>query len=121
MPDRVLIQDLLLRAIIGINDDERKNLQDVVINIVLETDTRAAARSDCIEDALNYRSIAKQVIALVEGSQFFLVERLAEEIARLCLKDPRVQRVTVRVEKPGALRFVRSVGVEITRSREIAA
>lgn len=120
MADLILIRDLLVRAIIGVNDDERANRQDVLLNIALEADTHPAAASDDIAEAVNYRTIAKAVIALVEGSQCYLVERLAQQIADLCLRDVRVQAVTVRVEKPGALRFARSVGVEIRRTQEIA-
>lgn len=115
--DRVFIRDLLLRAIVGINDDERVKKQDVVVNIELETDCRPAAASDAIDDAINYRDIAKDTIDLVEGSSFYLVEKLAEEIARLCLVDPRVVRVKVTVEKPMAVRFAKSVGVSIERNR----
>jgi len=118
MSDRILIQDLLLRAIIGINPEERRNRQDVLININLYADTRAAGLSDDIADAVNYRTITKRVIALVEGSQFYLVEKMAAEIAAICLEDPRVERARVRVEKPGALRFARSVGLEIERGRD---
>ncbi|MBN1934920.1 MAG: dihydroneopterin aldolase [Anaerolineae bacterium] len=117
MLDQIQIHDLLLRTIIGINDEERRNKQDVLINITLWADTHAAGESDAIDDAVNYRTIAKRVIALVEGSQFFLVEKMAAEIVAICLDDPRVERARVRVEKPGALRFARSVGVEIERDR----
>ena len=118
MTDQIQIKDLHLRTIIGINEQERRNRQDVLINITLYTDTRAAGRSDDIDDAVNYRTITKQIIELVEGSSFFLVEKMAAEIAAICLADPRVERARVRVEKPGALRFARSVGVEIERARE---
>lgn len=118
MSDLILIRDLLLRAIIGINPEERRNRQDVRINVTLYADTRAAGLSDDIADAVNYRTITKRVIALVEGSQFYLVEKMASEIAAICLEDPRVERARVRVEKPGALRFARSVGVEIERGRD---
>ena len=117
MTDRIEIKDLLIRAIIGVNDDERENRQDVIINISLETDTQAAGRTDDVSDAVNYRTITKQVIELVERSEYFLVEKMAEQIANLCLEDKRVERVQVSVEKPGALRFARSVGVAIERSR----
>jgi FolB domain-containing protein len=117
MTDQILIKDLLLRTIIGINDEERRDRQDVLLNITLFADTRAAGASDDIEDAVNYRTIAKRAIQLVEGSRFFLVEKLAAEIVAICLEDPRVERARVRVEKPGALRFARSVGVEIERGR----
>ncbi len=118
MRDVIEIRDLHLRTIIGINDWERKDRQDVLINLRLFTDTRAAGRSDRIDDALNYRTLTKAVIALVEGSRFYLVERLAEEIARLCVVEFGVPEVEVQVEKPGALRFARSVGVRIRRRRE---
>ncbi|QDT63706.1 dihydroneopterin aldolase [Calycomorphotria hydatis] len=117
MPDQVLIKNLLLRAIIGINPDEREKKQDVVINIALDTDTKPAAISDDIADAVNYRTIAKQVIDLVENSDYFLVEKMAEEIANICLADDRVERVFVKIEKPTAVRFAESVGVAITRER----
>jgi FolB domain-containing protein len=117
MRDKIQIKDLLLRAIIGINDEERRNKQDVLINMVLYADMRVAGASDEIEDAVNYRTITKRVIKLVEGSRFYLVEKMAAEIAAICLEDPRVERAIVRVEKPGALRFARSVGVEVERSR----
>ncbi|MCA9184360.1 MAG: dihydroneopterin aldolase [Pirellulaceae bacterium] len=118
MGDIVEIKDLLLRTIIGTNDDERINRQDVLINIKMTTDTRTAGQSDDIEHTVNYRTVTKQVIQLVEHSSFLLVERLAEEIAAICLQTPRVEAVRVSVEKPGAVRFARSVGVTIDRVRE---
>jgi len=117
MTDQVQIKDLFLRTIIGINEEERRNRQDVLINIVLYADTTAAGASDDIDDAVNYRTIIKRVIKLVEESEFYLVEKMAAEIAAICLEDPRVEEVSVWVEKPGALRFARSVGVEIHRTR----
>jgi dihydroneopterin aldolase/D-erythro-7,8-dihydroneopterin triphosphate epimerase len=117
MSDRIQIVDLALRTIIGINQQERRERQDVLINITLTADTRAAGISDDIADAVNYRTIAKRVIAMVEASSFCLVEKMAAEIAAICLEEPRVECARVRVEKPGALRFARSVGVEIERCR----
>lgn len=122
MTDRIHIKDLLLRGIVGINDEERRNRQDILINITLDADTRPAGRSDAIEDAVNYRTITKRVIRMVEASRFYLVERLAAEVAAICMADPRVEVARVLLEKPGALRFARSVGVEIVRSRaDVAA
>lgn len=118
MADTIEIRDLLLRTIIGVNPEERVNRQDVLINVWLTTDTRPAARSDDIQHAVNYRTIAKQIIDFVEQSQFHLVERLAEEVAALCLRDARVTHVRVSVQKPAALRFAASVGVTIERPRE---
>mgnify|MGYP001057977471 CR=1 FL=1 len=117
MTDQIQIKDLLLRTIIGINEEERLKRQDVLINIVLYADTRAAGASDAIDDAVNYRTITKRVIRLVEESDFYLVEKMAAEIAAICLEDPLVESARVRVEKPGALRFAGSVGVEIYRTR----
>jgi dihydroneopterin aldolase/D-erythro-7,8-dihydroneopterin triphosphate epimerase len=115
--DRIEIHDLLLRCIVGINESERRNKQDVLINIVMWTDTVPAAASDNIEETVNYRTVTKQIIEFVEASEFFLVERLVEGIADICLDEPRVEQVQVSLEKPGALRFARSVGVTILRGR----
>ena len=115
--DRIKITDLHLRAIIGINPDERKNLQDVLINIVLYVDSRPAAKSDDISDSANYRTITKEIIKLVESSRFYLIEKLASEIAAICLKSQQVETVSVNVQKPTALRFAKSVGITIERSK----
>jgi D-erythro-7,8-dihydroneopterin triphosphate epimerase len=114
--DRIYIRDLMLRCVIGIFPHERKQKQDVIINLVLEGDFAKAGRTDDIADAVNYKTIKQNVVRLVEKSSFKLVERLASEIARICLKDKRVRRVTVTLDKPGALRFARSVAVELTRA-----
>jgi FolB domain-containing protein len=116
--DKILIRDLLLRGIIGINDWERTEKQDILINITLEVDLEKPSRSDNIDDTLNYRTLTKDIIDLVESSSFFLVEKLAAAIADLCLKSSMVEKVNVRVEKPMALRFAKSVGVEIERRNE---
>jgi dihydroneopterin aldolase/D-erythro-7,8-dihydroneopterin triphosphate epimerase len=117
--DQVLIKDLLLRGIVGINDEERVNRQDILVNVVMWADTSAAAQSDDIADAVNYRTVAKRIIAHVEEGQPMLVERLVQEIADTCFDaDARVQEVEVTVEKPGALRFARSVGITIHRTRQ---
>ncbi len=113
--DRIEIKDLLLRCIIGLNETERKNKQDVLINIVMWTDIRQAAAQDDIDATVNYRTVTKRVIEHVEASQYFLVETLVERLADICLQDSHVARVEVSVEKPGALRFARSVGVRIVR------
>jgi len=115
--DRIHIKDLLVRCIVGVNPEERREKQDVIIGITLYADYRKAGQSDSIEDAVNYKAVKQKVLATVQPSQFFLIERLAERIAEICLEDARVQRVRVSVEKPGALRFARSVGVEIVREQ----
>jgi FolB domain-containing protein len=115
--DQVIIKDLLVRGIIGINDWERVTVQNILINIVLFADLQAAGISDDITDCVNYRTVAKKVQYHAENAKRFTVEALAGDIARICLEDSRVQKVRVRVEKPGAVRFASSVGVEIERSR----
>ncbi len=117
MMDRIRICDLLVRCILGINDGERREKQDVLINLTIYTDLRKAGKSDRIEDTVDYRALKKRVLAMVESSQFFLEEALADAVAELCLATPGVEQVEVRVEKPNALRFARSVAVEITRRR----
>lgn len=116
--DRILIKDLLLRCIIGINQEERREKQDVVINITLFTDLRLSGKTDRFEDTVDYRAIKKKIIGAAENSNFLLIEALAQHVADMCLKDSRVNRVIVSVEKPGALRFARSVAVEIERERD---
>ena len=115
--DLIHIRDLLLRGVIGINDWEREVRQDILINITLTADLSQAAASDDIEDTVNYRTVTKRVIEYVESQEPFTVENLASEIARICLQDSQVQKARVKVEKPGALRFAQSVGVEIERGR----
>lgn len=115
--DRIYIRDLTVRCIIGIFPEERREKQDVIVNITLEADLGTACQSDRLEDTIDYKGIKKRVVATIESSSRFLIERLAEDIATLCLAEPKVERVTVSVDKPGALRFARSVAVEITRVR----
>ena len=116
--DRIEIKDLLVRGIVGINPDERTKPQDILISVTMWTDTTAAAKSDSIEDAVNYRTISKAIISHTERGDPMLVERLAEELVRVCFSsDPRIEEVELRVEKPGALRFAKSVGVIIHRKR----
>lgn len=116
--DKIHIRDLLVRCTIGIFPEERTKKQDVTINITLYADLRAACKSDRVEDTVDYKQVKKNVLAMVETSSFQLVERLAEEVAAVCFQAPRIQRVEVTVDKPGALRFARSVAVAIVRERE---
>ncbi len=119
--DRVIIKDLLARGIIGINDWEREQPQDILINIVVLTDTRRAAQSDDIADCVDYRALAKLVRQHAESAKRLTVEALANDLSRICLQQPGVQRAIVRVEKPGAVRFAASVGVEVERSSDESA
>jgi FolB domain-containing protein len=116
--DKVIIKDLLARGIIGVNDWERKRAQNILINIAIFTDTRRAAETDNLEDCVNYSTMSKKVLAHAETVNRLTVEALANDLARLCLQEKGVEKVIVRVEKPGAVRFAESVGVEIERSRD---
>ncbi len=115
--DKVIIKDLVARGILGINDWERENPQEILINITVFTDTRRAAETDNIEDCVNYRTLAKKAQAHAEAAKRLTVEALANDLAKICLQEKGVQKVIVRVEKPGAVRFAESVGVEVERSR----
>jgi dihydroneopterin aldolase len=116
--DRIYIRDLKVQCIVGINPHERDEEQDVCINITLCCDCSAACLSDRIEDAVNYKTLKDELVAFVRESTFFLIEKLAEELASRCLAcDDRVSHVVVCVDKPGALTGARSVAVEIERSR----
>ena len=116
--DKVIIKDLLARGVIGVNDWEREIRQNILINIEVITDTRRAAETDDIADCVSYSDLARKVLTHAESAARFTVEALANDLAKICLAEKNVQRVTVRVEKPGAVRFAKSVGVEIERSRE---
>lgn len=116
--DQILINDLLARGHIGVTEQEREHPQDILINLVLSVDLVQAGISDHLDDTVSYSVISRQVLALVDKSARKTVEAMAADIAALCLGHQRVQSVKVRVEKPGAVRFTRSVGVEIERSRK---
>ena len=115
--DKIHIRDLHSRCIIGTTTEERRERQDVLINITLYARLKPAGESDHIGDTVDYKAVKKRVLAIVEESSCCLVEHLAERIAEACLIDGRVQRVNVSVDKPGALRFARSVAVEIVRDQ----
>jgi FolB domain-containing protein len=118
--DRIYIKDLLIRCILGIYPEERRDKQDVIINITLHADLSAAAQSDDIDDTVNYKTIKKEVVEMVQQSKFYLLEKMAEEIATIALQDSCVCRVDVMVDKPGALRFARSVAIEISRTQSVS-
>ena len=116
--DQIIIRDLVARGIIGLNSWEREKPQEILINITLFADLHKAGESDDLADSVNYSFIAKKAIAHAETAKRLTVEALAADLAKLCLEDAKVVKVRVRVEKPGAVRFSHSVGVEIERGRE---
>jgi dihydroneopterin aldolase len=115
--DTIFLRDLRIETIIGIYDWERETPQTVSIDLELATDVARAAASDRIEDALDYKSIAKRLIAFVGASRYQLVETLAERIAALLRDEFDVRWVRVTVNKPGAIRGARDVGVAIERGQ----
>jgi len=115
--DKIFIHALKTEAIIGIFDWERQVKQTVIIDIEISADIRKAALSDSIGDTLNYKKVAKRVLAFVEGSQFHLVETLAEHVAMLLLEDFGIAWVRISLSKPGAIRSSRDVGVLLERDR----
>ena len=117
--DTIFIRDLLVRGIVGINPEERANKQDILVNASFAIDTRLPGGSDRIEDTVNYRTAAKAMIAYIENEKPFLVEKLAADLVQICFEtDDRIRSVQLTVEKPGAIRFSRSVGLTIRRERE---
>jgi FolB domain-containing protein len=114
--DRIRIEGIRVNCVIGLNEWERLVQQEVVIDLTVHADTRKAGASDNVVDTVNYRTVSKKVIEHATNSKYRLVEALAESVARICLGEPHVRRVDVRVRKPGAVRNADSVGVEITRS-----
>ncbi len=116
--DKVIIRNLLARGIIGINDDERLKPQDILINLELSADLRRAGETDDIDACVNYDTVAQKALRHAETARRLTVEALAADLANLCLAEPGVHAVRVRVEKPGAVRFAQAVGVEIERFKE---
>jgi FolB domain-containing protein len=117
--DKVIIKNILARGIIGIHEWEREKPQDILINIELYTRAREPESPDDIDYCVDYSKATKKVIHIAENAKRFTLEALADDIAQMCLEDSRVIKTTVRVEKPGAVRFSESVGVEIERSRNM--
>jgi FolB domain-containing protein len=115
--DKTFIKDLLVRGIIGIRDWEREKPQDILINVTVFSDTTRAAETDNIADCIDYSALSKQLQAHAETAKRLTVEALANDLAKICLEQKGVRKTIVRVEKPGAVRFAKSVGVEIERKR----
>lgn len=113
----IKIENLRLRTVVGIFEWEKKVKQDIVINIDIEFDGREAVERDDISFTVDYKSITKRIISEIESGTFNLIERIAGDVVRIILEDGRVNRATVRVDKPGALRFADTVSVIHTESR----
>jgi dihydroneopterin aldolase len=114
--DKIFIHALKTETIIGIFDWERQVKQTILIDIEISADIRKAASSDSIDDTLNYKRVAKRVLAFVEESAFHLIETLAEHVAMLVLEEFGVAWISVTLSKPGAIRNYRDVGVILERN-----
>ena len=113
----VRITNLRLRTYIGFNTEELDKRQDVVVNVRFDYAAEKAADSDDVEYAVNYKTVTKQIIVLVEGNKFLLLEKLAADILDLVMENPLIQSAEVRVDKPHALRFADSVSATLSARR----
>ena len=116
--DKVFIHDLSVHGIIGVLDWERQNPQEMLINITMYVDLHSAGLSDDLADSVSYATVADKVRQRAETAARQTVEALATDLAKLCLAEPGVNRVRVRLEKPGAVPYTCSVGVEIERTAQ---
>ena len=116
--DKVFIRDLKIQGILGIHDWERVTPREIVVNVTLFADTRPAAKSDDIADCVDYSALAKKIRAHAEYAARMTVEALANDLAEICLQEPKARKALVRVEKPGAVPEAASVGVEVERKRK---
>ena len=116
--DKIFLKELTTETVIGIFDWEREVKQTIAIDLEMSADIRRAARTDSIQDTLNYKAVAKRLLAFIQESRYQLVETLAEEVARLVLTEFEVDWVRVTLHKPGAIRHSKDVGVIIERRRE---
>lgn len=114
---KIKIKDLKLRTIIGVDEWEKKKKQDVVINIAIGFDGSKAGETDDLKDTVDYKTMKLQILKLVENSNFNLIEKMASEILKICMSDPKVENAAVEVDKPHALRFAESVSVTVSDSR----
>ena len=115
---KIRIKNLRARTIIGINEWEREQKQEIIINIDITFDGSRAAETDNIEDTVNYKRIKKRVLEATESANFFLLEKLADHILQIVIEDEKVRKAVVEIDKPHALRFADSVSVVHEALRE---
>jgi len=115
MKDTIFIRELKIPCLIGIFDWERKKKQIVSVDIELPAPILKASQTDQIRDAVDYKKIAKRTIDYVSSSKFYLIEALIENLAQVLLKEFKLKEITLQVEKPGAIRGAKTVGIRITR------
>ncbi len=115
--DRILLHGLTAECIIGFIDWERRVPQTVVIDLELPCDCAHAAVTDSVADTVDYKAVAKRVLAWVAASEFYLIETLAQRLAMTLLQEFPLAWIRIRVGKPGAIRFSKDVAVSIERRR----
>ncbi len=111
------IENLRLRTVVGIYEWEKKTRQDIIINVEIEFEGDKAIETDDISHSVDYKKMNKEIISTIENKQYNLIERICGDVSEIVMRNNKVKRVTVRVEKPGALRFTDSVSIETTQSR----
>lgn len=116
--DKIFLSSLNVECIVGIWEWERRVRQTVIVDLEMAADIRRAAASDAIEDTIDYKKVSKRLQAFIGESQFHLVETLTERIAQVVVTEFGVTWVKVRLNKQGAIRGARDVGIEIERRRE---
>jgi len=114
----ITIKNLLLRTIIGFNEWERKKKQDVIINVTIEFDRKTAVETDSVQGSVNYKIIAKKIIAEVESSNFNLLETLADHLLNIIMDDEKVVSATIEIDKPHSVRFSESVSAKVSQRRQ---
>jgi len=113
----VCIKNLRLSAILGVYDEERHAEREIIVNVRVEYDPAAAIRTDALEDALDYKQIRNRIAGVVSGTRFRLIETLANGIVEELVKDPRILKLRLEVDKPKALRLAESVSVIVRWKR----
>ncbi len=116
--DRITIRELKARTFVGFNDWEQEKKQEVSITIALHADLTVACHSDKVEDTIDYKIIKNRVLTFVENNRFNLIEKMSEDIAKLCLENTQIEIVEVTVNKGSALRFADSVETNIIRYKK---
>lgn len=115
MADKIFIQGLEVSCIIGTLPIERKKKQKIKIDLEFQVSVKKAARQDDLRDALNYKKIAEQITEFVSNSRFYLIETLAELLARTLVREFKLKNIVLRISKPDAIRNAKNAGVEIRR------
>ncbi len=118
MTDKIFVEELAVRCIIGTLPQERKKKQKLSIDLELPVSVPKAARRDDLKDAINYKKIADRIFELVSISRFYLIETLAEHLAEILLREFKLKNLLLRIRKPAALKNAKNVGVEIFRKRD---